>query len=57
MSSVWTHDLNARFSINDRLSIYGGVNNVTGVKPFITERAYPASARGTFYFLGLKWDM
>jgi len=57
MGDLWIQNLNARYSINDHFSVYGGIENVTDVKPFITERAYPASARGTFYFLGVKWDM
>ena len=42
----WQHDINARWYMNDQTMIYGGVRNITDEVPFITERAFPASARG-----------
>jgi outer membrane receptor protein involved in Fe transport len=53
----WQHDINARWYLNDQTMVYGGVRNLTDEKPFITERAFPASARGTFFFIGVDWEM
>lgn len=57
MDETWVHDLNARYLFGDSWEIYGAINNITDEKPFVTERAYPASARGTFYFVGLRWQL
>lgn len=57
MDELWRHDLNARYLLNDNLTIYGGINNVSNKKPFIREIAYPASARGRFFFLGIDYQM
>ena len=55
--SMWIHDINASYLINDGLMVYGGIKNVTEEVPFITELAFPASPRGRFYFIGLDWSM
>ncbi len=55
--AFWQHDLSASYLVNDELMIYGGVKNLTDEQPFITENAFPASPRGTFYFIGLDWSM
>jgi hypothetical protein len=39
------------------LQVFGGVNNLSDVKPFITERAYPASPIGRSFFIGARWTM
>lgn len=57
MDEFWQHDLNARWHVNDQTMIYGGIKNVTDETPFITELAFPASTRGTFFFLGVDWQM
>ena len=53
----WQHDLSASYLVNDQLMVYGGIKNVTDEQPFITENAFPASPRGTFFFIGLDWSM
>ena len=55
--SIWIHDLNASYLINDEVMVYGGIKNVGDEQPFITENAFPASPRGTFYFIGLDWTV
>ena len=55
--SLWIHDLNARYNLNDEVMIYCGVKNVSDEEPFISENAFPASPRGTFYFVGVDWQM
>ena len=57
MEEFWQHDISASYLVNDQLVIYGGVKNVTDEQPFLTENAFPASPRGTFFFLGLDWSM
>ncbi|SVD93067.1 uncharacterized protein METZ01_LOCUS445921, partial [marine metagenome] len=55
MEEFWQHDISASYVLSDELMIYGGVKNVTGELPWITEYAFPHSPRGTFYFMGLNW--
>ena len=52
LDETWIHDLNARYVVNDELTVYGGINNVTQTNPFITENAFPATPRGRVIFLG-----
>lgn len=54
MDATWLHDINASYIINDSFTIYGGVNNLTEERPFLTEFAYPVSARGRFFFAGVN---
>lgn len=55
--AMWQHDLSANYLINDDVMIYGGIKNVTDEQPFFTENAFPASPRGTFFFLGIDWQV
>ena len=50
----WQHDIAATFSIKETMSVYGGVRNLTDEQPFITNRGYPASPRGTYVYLGFN---
>lgn len=55
---TFIHDFSASLTLmDDQLNIYGGVNNVTDEKPFFTERAYPVSPVGRYFYLGAKWSM
>lgn len=55
---TWTHNLAASYAFPDMgLEVFGGVNNISDVKPFITERAYPVSPIGRSFFLGARWTM
>jgi iron complex outermembrane recepter protein len=49
------HDLYARYSLEDGLSIYAGVNNLTDEKPDIGATYYPVGAVGRFFYAGLTW--
>ena len=53
----WIHDINARYQFNDDVLIYGGIKNLSDENPFITNNAYPASPRGTFFFVGVNWQI
>jgi len=55
--AVWIHDISASYLFNDELMVYGGIKNLGDEKPFITDNAFPASPRGTFFFLGIDWTM
>lgn len=55
---TWTHNLGAGYTFPDMgLEVFGGVNNLTDVNPFITERAYPVSPIGRSFYLGVRWTM
>ena len=54
MDDYWQHDLNASFQYSDQLMLYGGIKNMTGEVPYITEFAYPASPRGRFFYFGIN---
>lgn len=52
--AYWSHDLNFGFDYNERFAFRAGVNNLTDKRPFPAEAAYPLSARGRSYFVGVK---
>jgi iron complex outermembrane receptor protein len=55
---TWMHNITASYDFTDMgLQVFGGVNNLSDVKPFITERAYPASPIGRSFFIGARWTM
>jgi hypothetical protein len=55
---TWTHNVGANYTFTDLgLEVFGGVNNVSNVRPFITERAYPVSPIGRSFFLGARWTL
>jgi iron complex outermembrane receptor protein len=51
--SFWSHDLNLSYELNDRFTIRGGINNLTDERPFKAEAAYPVSAVGRNFFVGV----
>lgn len=51
--AFWSHDLNLSFELNDKFTIRGGVNNLTDERPFKAEAAYPISAVGRNFFVGV----
>ena len=53
---TFIHDFRGVFT-SDRYSVYGGVNNVTDERPFVTEYAYPVSPIGRFYYVGLTYSL
>jgi len=50
-------DANASYQFSDSFTFYGGVNNITGTNPFLTETAWPAGPRGRFFFAGVRYRM
>lgn len=57
MDDFWKHDLSASYRLNEKLTIYGGIDNVSDKEPFFTQFAFPASPRGRFYFAGIDYQM
>ena len=57
MDETWIHDLNATYLLNEQLTIYGGINNISQENPFLTDHAFPASPRGRMFFLGATYRM
>lgn len=55
---TWTHSVGANYTFTELgLEVFGGVNNLSNVRPFITERAYPVSPIGRSFFLGARWTL
>lgn len=54
---TFVHNLNASYSFNQGLEIFGGINNFTDAKPLKTERAYPVNPWGRTLFVGVRWTM
>jgi outer membrane receptor protein involved in Fe transport len=55
---TWMHNISASYDFTDMgLQVFGGINNLSDVTPFITERAYPASPIGRSFFIGARWTM
>lgn len=52
--AFWSHDLNLSYELSDQFSIRAGVNNLTDERPFLAEAAFPVSAVGRNYFLGIN---
>lgn len=48
-----THDLQARWNVNDRFAIYGGINNLFDQEPDAFAEAYPVSPLGRTFYVGL----
>ncbi len=48
------HDVSAAFDVNDRFTLYGGINNLTDEEPFANRVAYPVSPLGRFFFIGVR---
>jgi outer membrane receptor protein involved in Fe transport len=51
---TWIHNLTGAYEATGNLTVYGGVDNLTNERPFVTERAYPVSPRGRYFFMGVN---
>ena len=49
------HDIYARYTMDEGLAVYAGVNNLTDEQPDIGEVFYPVSGVGRFFYAGLTW--
>ena len=52
---TFIHDLNGQYQWGEHLQVFGGVTNITGREPFITEQAFPVSPLGRTFFLGVTF--
>lgn len=50
----WEHELYASYNVDDRFTLYGGINNLFDTKPDVGAVAYPISAVGRSFFMGVK---
>jgi iron complex outermembrane recepter protein len=50
----WEHDVRVAVDINDRFTVYGGVNNIFDTKPSFDQLSYPVSGLGRFFYAGAK---
>lgn len=57
MDATYVHDINFTFQLTDEVEVYGGINNISDENPFITNVAFPASARGRYFFMGVAFSM
>lgn len=48
------HDLQARWQVNDRFQVYGGVNNLWDQRPEADDYTYPVSPMGRFFYVGMS---
>lgn len=51
---LWVHSASASYEWRKGYEVFGGVNNLNDVKPFITSSAYPVSGVGRSFFLGVR---
>ncbi|MET0545735.1 MAG: TonB-dependent receptor, partial [Caulobacterales bacterium] len=51
-SEKFSHDIQARWNVDDHYEIYAGVDNFTDQRPDIGESFYPVSAVGRFFYIG-----
>jgi iron complex outermembrane receptor protein len=52
----FTHDIQARYRLQNGLAVYGGVNNLTDQEPDIGQTFYPVSALGRYWYLGATFN-
>ncbi|MBO9623443.1 MAG: TonB-dependent receptor [Sphingomonas sp.] len=50
----WEHEFYVSYDVNDQFNLYAGVNNLFDSKPDVGAVAYPISAVGRSFFLGIK---
>ena len=55
-NSRMIHDINGSWQATNEILVYGGVSNLTDREPYVTERGYPVSPRGAYYFLGVSYS-
>lgn len=48
------HDLQVRYTVDDRVSVYGGVNNISDQLPDRGGIDYPVGPMGRFFYMGLN---
>lgn len=54
VGETFVHDLSFNVDVDERFTLYGGVNNLTDEEPFANAAAYPVSPVGRFFFVGAR---
>ncbi len=54
---TFVHSLQATYTFERGPELFGGINNLSNTRPFITERAFPVGPVGRSFFLGLRWRL
>jgi len=49
----WIHNVAFDIEATDKITVYGGVNNVSNERPYLSSSAYPVSGMGRSFFLGV----
>lgn len=52
--AFWSHNLSFQWQVTEAYTARFGVQNLTDERPFAAEAAYPVSARGRSYFVGIR---
>ena len=55
--SFWSHNLSFQWEVTEAFTARFGVQNLTDERPFAAEAAYPVSARGRSYFIGIRANL
>lgn len=50
----WIHNIAFNLDATDKISFYGGINNLTDEEPYLASSAYPVSGIGRTMFLGVN---
>ncbi|OUY00081.1 TonB-dependent receptor [Ponticaulis sp.] len=48
-------DLTGSYEFNERISFFGGINNLADEEPFSTQTAWPVGPRGRYFFMGFNY--
>lgn len=51
---TFIHNIGASYTFNQGIEVFGGVNNLSNVRPFITERAFPVNPIGRSFYMGVR---
>ena len=54
---IYFHDMFGTYEMDNGLSFFAGVDNVTDKDPFSSERAYPVSPVGRYFWAGFNYKM
>ena len=55
MDATWLHNVNVSYAAGEATTLAGGIRNVTGERPFATDRAFPVSPRGRMFYLRVAY--
>ena len=53
---TYIFDLNGSYEFSDKITFFGGVNNIADEEPFATQTAWPVGPRGRYFFAGFSYS-